>query len=230
MWVYDDGRLLWKRELHGTGGSQEAFGDVPPTTALIEQRLTPAGIGLLRSVVVSAMTGTIEISNDAMVGWNQPGVLWGATNVRLDDGRLAFVAWDDARLPGRLADPWSWLPASAWQDLRRNGFVPAKYGVCVEDFATIGVNAAEVGRVLERLPGPTIDLLQSRGTAPGAAATDARCAIVVTTSDARLVVATLQEAGVREDPDAALRYRLDEQLMVELLPIVPSGEPVCNCG
>ena len=82
MWVYDDGRLIWKRNLDSSKADESVFGAIGPTTGLLEQRLTPEGIQLLRSEALTP---------DAMIGdnWGHGlGVDWGAVSLRID-GRVS---------------------------------------------------------------------------------------------------------------------------------------------
>ena len=51
------------------------------------------------------------------------------------------------RLDERLADPESWLPASAWKDPQTRPFVPSGYSVCYEGGKGVGLS-----RVLALLP------------------------------------------------------------------------------
>jgi hypothetical protein len=129
VWLFADGRLIWKRNLEGTGS--RAFGASDPTTAVIEQRLTPEGVELMRSRVMAAGLHDIEPA-DAITDrttWHLPGALWGGLVVH-DGERLVDASWSDGELPELLADPASWIPASAWVDRRVGAYIPFRYAVC----------------------------------------------------------------------------------------------------
>lgn len=132
-WVYADGRLISDRSSSG----------------LLEQRLSPEGVELLRSEILS--TGQFghepppppppppcpkgESSGDNGCAPPQPPPLadeplqipfFITIEVR-DVGRLLRVdrASDLWRLEARLTDPGSWLPASAWADREIRAYVPS---------------------------------------------------------------------------------------------------------
>ena len=57
MWLYADGRLIWKSNLEGNARSKvwmERFGGIEPTKAVIEQHLTAEGVDLIRSDVLAS--------------------------------------------------------------------------------------------------------------------------------------------------------------------------------
>lgn len=210
VWVYSDGRLIWIRE------GNLPFGASTGSTGVLEQRLTPLGVELMRS---EASTGLHEDDPDR---WHKPGVLWGGIKVR-DGEQLVDVKWLDPELPGRLADPTSWLPASAWEDQRIGGYVPSRHAVCLEPSGLIDV-----------LPDPTKELILTRANriaGPARNSEDLRCPYRVTTEDARAIIATLDEAGLQRRP--YLRYHIPlglSQGWVEILPVLPNGDVVCDCG
>jgi hypothetical protein len=227
MWVYADGRLIWKSNLEGSGRANPAFGASGPTTAVIEQRLTPLGVELLRSEVMS----TARILSPARVGedlteWRRPGVIWGGMAIGAGDQILA-ATWSDPRLPGRLADPGSWLPASAWADQRIGGFVPARYAVC--SWQLDGHPPVAQSQLEEALGMRTKDELLSRST-PRADPSRPECSLEVATEDARAIVEAVDAAGLRPDRGTPLRYSFPMGGVLELLPILPNGDTVCNCG
>jgi hypothetical protein len=167
------------------------------------------------------------------------GVLWGGLVMR-DGGRLVQAAWLDPALPGLLAVPASWLPASAWVDQRIGAYVPSRYAVCADDFAQPKATPLERSRLIDLLPEQASQLIRTRALDPGpidSSFADPRCLHQVTTDDARAIIATLDDAPIvtREDLSLLhnpLRYRINlaAQAMVELLPVLPNGEVVCNCG
>ncbi|MGO8056018.1 hypothetical protein, partial [Rhizobium leguminosarum] len=74
----------------------------------LEQRLTPDGVELLRSEIVSA---GLEHFPPAPGPW-----IHNVIQVRIGDRLVGYHANFPERLLERLADPASWLPASAWED------------------------------------------------------------------------------------------------------------------
>ncbi len=164
--VYADGRLIWQR----LGGGADEYA-IDHTTGFLEQRLTPEGVELVRSEVLS--TGLFD---DDLNLWGTYGLYFGRIEVRNGD-RLVRVTWGDMRpdnattevrttpqqasalqrLDARLADPASWLPASAWEDPEIKPYVPAGYWVCYE--AQPG--GVGLSRVLASLPRPAEDLLRT---------------------------------------------------------------------
>jgi len=228
VWLYADGRLIWKSNLEGSGRENPAFGSNEPTTAVIEQRLSPLGVELLRSEVMAAahILGPARVGQD-LSKWDRPGVLWGGLAIGAGDQVLA-ATWSDPRLPERLADPGSWLPAGAWTDQRVGGFVPARYYMCL--WQLDGEPSLTRSELMELLPQRTKDVIDSRST-PLADPVRADCAETVSTEDARAIVETLQVAGVRPEGDVdALRYSIPMRGILELLPVLPDGDSVCNCG
>jgi hypothetical protein len=101
MWLFADGRLIWKSNLEGSGRRNEAFGSSEPTTAVIEQILTPVGVELLRSEVsaTARILGPARVGED-LIEWRRPGVIWGGMAIGAGDQILA-ATWDDSGLPGR---------------------------------------------------------------------------------------------------------------------------------
>jgi hypothetical protein len=161
VYVYADGRLISERL-----GDRSGKGDA---TGLIEQRLTPEGVELVRSEVLS--TGLFEHGTLRLVAAH--GLFGGQIEVR-DGDRLLSVTWggidpDDGsmtmltaeqasaleRLDGRLEDLGSWLPASAWEEPEIEAFVPSRYTVCFETDREVGVDAA-----MASLPRPAEDLVR----------------------------------------------------------------------
>jgi hypothetical protein len=151
MYLYADGRLIWWRE-----------GDLPASAdehAILEQRLTPEGVELLRSEMISS--GLFDRGLIFMGGEADPDPLpfWGSMAVRNGDRmvhlQLGWVYFSTEELcepadtscegdtimtaeqehalellDARLFDPASWLPASAWADQQIRTYVPSTYEVC----------------------------------------------------------------------------------------------------
>jgi hypothetical protein len=97
------------------------------STGFAEQRLTPEGVELLRSELVS--TGLFERDQPAGREPSPHNVI----QVRIG-GRLVRV---QASFPRRLPEPLrerlatleSWLPARAWEDRRIRAYVASRYGI-----------------------------------------------------------------------------------------------------
>jgi hypothetical protein len=169
-WVYADGRLISDRSSSG----------------LLEQRLSPEGLELLRSEILS--TGQFshepppppppppcpkgESSGDNGCAPPQPlpppgeplETPFGITIAVRDVGRLSRVdrASDLYRLEERLTDPASWLPASAWVDREIRAYVPSTYAVCYGGWPPD--QPIEPSRLLTLLPPAAEDLLGAKDT------------------------------------------------------------------
>ena len=241
MWVYADGRLLWKSNVEGhdvgSGIWAERFAGREPTTAVIEQRLTSAGVEMVRAeVLASAQVLGVAAAGEERSVWSRPGVLWGA--LKLGDGdRLLDAVWFDSRLPARLAYPGSWLPTDAWQDRRVGAFVPSRYAVCLQQALPAGVHGLAPVEVWDRLPEPTKNLVRSKAVedlARDRNERDPRCLYEVSTDDARAIAVALDEAGLRRESDDALSYTFPIGRrfpgVIQLLVVLPDGEAVCLCG
>jgi hypothetical protein len=179
MYLYADGRLIWWRE-----------GDLPASAdehAILEQRLTPEGVELLRSEMISS--GLFDRGLIFMGGEADPDPLpfWGLMAVRNGDRmvhlQLGWVYFSTEELcepadtscegdtimtaeqehalellDARLADPASWLPASAWADQGFKIYVPTTYRVCYGGTQ----ETIERDRLLHAIPGPVQELLEAR--------------------------------------------------------------------
>jgi len=239
MWLYADGRLIWKSNLEGSSaGWRLRFGASEPTTAVIEQRLTPEGVELLRSAAIAAGLHDRQPLGhaDDPTDWGRPGVLWGGLVMR-DGGRLVQAEWSDPALPGRLAVPASWLPASAWEDPRIGAYVPSRYAVCLQHIAPDGLPRITPAGIWDLVPEPTKNLIRSRaigGPVPDWNERDSRCLYEVSTADARAVTAALDDAGLTDgipiDDPSGLGEGVVGEGVIQILVILPNGEVVCNCG
>ncbi len=250
LWVFADGRLIWQQDANLPEGANEQ------STGYLEQRLTPAGVELLRSEIVStglfdddlALAGvsgpepflTIRVrSGDRFVrlnyGW--PGWVKDGTPIATA-AQASALAWVD----DRLTDPGSWLPASAWQDQEIRAYVPSRFQVCYGPNANLHVDAS---RILSLLPPPVEDLLRA------APRTDAPNHVVmigchdVTTEEARALADALDRAGLTKSPIEnawALGYRfeprtpiapgpIENTVFISFEPYLPDGEVTCStCG
>ena len=149
--VYADGRLISERV-----GDYNRTDEYRNSTGLLERRLTAEGVELVRAEVIS--TGLVD--HDLHLTSGQ-GLYFGQITFRTGD-RVVHVTWGDdlnwddvdpdvarqkptpkqahalIRLDARLADPESWLPASAWENPRITAFVPSRYSVCLEGKKGLG--------------------------------------------------------------------------------------------
>ncbi len=240
MWLYADGRLIWKSNLEGSSaGWRRRFGASEPTTAVIEQHLTPEGIELMRSRVMAAGLHDLEPFGTTTYPGprGRPGALWGRLAVR-DGERLVEADWSDSQLPGLLADPASWIPASAWEDRRIGAYVPSRYAVCLGQALPAGATGLAPTDLWDLLPEPTRNLIRSKALedpAPDWDEQDARCLYQVSTDDARAIVAPFDDGGIHPQPGFAFpigAFQIGHEFsgIVELLVVLPNGEVVCHCG
>jgi hypothetical protein len=164
--VYADGRVIWEKL-----GDTSSGVPTGPATGLVEQRLTPDGVELVRSEVLSVgpFRGDVHL-----VG--AYALYAGMVQVRGGDG-LVSISWGDVRpahgsppetaatdqqisalqaLDAELEDLESWLPASAWADAELRAFVPSRYSLCLQTG-----RAVELDQVLASLPRPAGDALRA---------------------------------------------------------------------
>ena len=223
-WVYADGRLIFLREADLPEGANRF------STGFLEQRLTPEGVELLRSEVVS--TDQPPPGSTPVPSYTQILVRDGDRLVRVDR------VFDLVTLVARLTDPASWLPASAWEDREIRAYVPSRYAVCLQGTAQQPI---EPSRILTLLPAPVEDLLRARGSdrfGPPDYCSD------VTTEEARALAEALDDAGLEqlrgggseEGAESAyyrLAYRVEAPVPAYIFfePILPHGEWTCApCG
>jgi hypothetical protein len=197
--VYADGRMIWQR-LDGSG--------------VLEQRLTPEGVRLVRSKVVA--TGLVDWDVHFLTGpWLYKEDIWyGSIEVRTGN-RLVHVSWGDAnhprhvprvimareqartlaRLDARLEHPAAWLPASAWADREIEPYVPSGYSVCIQ-----GKRGLDLARVLALLPPSAANVLRRQENTPqqftNRAGTFHLWCSKLTNDEARALERILDDAGI----------------------------------
>ncbi len=181
-WVYADGRLLWLR-----GGSDL---NVPAganrfSSGFLEQRLSPEGLELLRSEILSSGEFGHEpppspfpcpegesfwkygcASPQSPLGSEPLPVPYWITIEVHNVGLLVSVdrASDLERLEARLTDPALWLPAGAWADRETRAYVPSTFAVC---FGTSPpTRVTEPSRILSLLPAAAADMLRGKDRRP----------------------------------------------------------------
>ncbi len=185
VWVYADGRVIWRQE-----GGPSGVGAL--ATGLLERRLTPDGVDLVRSKVLE--TGLFE---RVLYLRSAHGLVWGA--IRIHDGEtLVGAAWccfitDKlppafpeavptatrvqatalSRLTELLADLPSSLPAEVWGSPELSAHVPSSYAVCYSRWEPPLYSSRyfEPSAVLRHLPSEARDCswrARTRRTTPSA--------------------------------------------------------------
>ena len=197
--VLADGRLIWA-----------------VSGRVLEQRLTLEGIELMRSELVGS--GLLDTPHDN--GECAAGVYDGHYQVGPDEMGSEFIGpIDDARI-ARLANPWSWLPASAWADREIKAFVPSEYSVSIINGSVDGL----------------ADQLPSASEILGSKPWERQANAVYTsfsTDDVRTLAAALEAAGFVAEigdeeatvDDDYLIYQSDDEtsnLEVHVRPRLPS--------
>jgi hypothetical protein len=256
-WVYADGRLL---TADARPVAQQSHSDLPEadnrwSSGLLEQRLTPEGVELLRSEIVS--TGLFEhdqTADDSSPHYsihNEIQVRIGDRLIRVQGKFTANSNEFPKRLRERLADPASWLPASAWEDRRLRAYVPSRYAVSYGGL----FQTTERSRILSLLPARAGDLLRDRDAVPRRRGYDGggftRTSLTyyvsdVTTEEARALVKALDDAGLKRDgglgysfeipgtsvdPPPPLKGPVRPVVFIGFSPYFPHGETLClACG
>ena len=235
-WVYADGRLI-----------------TLPSNGFLEQRLTPEGVELLRSEIVS--TGLFE--HDQPVGPSPHNVIQVRIGDRLIRHQVKGAAASDEfpkQLREKLTDPASWLPASAWEDRQIRAYVASRYSV--------GYHAQpqtlERSRILSLLPPTAEDMLRAKGAVPyygqlGYAGFPllpiTGYSSELTTEEARALAQVLDGAGLKRrktagglayffeipgtsvDPPPPEKGPVRNKVFIGLSPYLPHGESICSeCG
>jgi hypothetical protein len=253
-WVYADGRLLTADARPITLRSHS---DLPEdatrwSSGLLEQRLTPEGVELLRSEIVS--TGLFEHHEPAGRNSSPHNVIQvriGDRLVRVHGERTAASNWRNEfpkRLRERLADPASWLPASAWADRRIRAYVPSRYAIYYGGL----IQTVDRSRLLPLLPAAAEDLLGSKESVPRHGRTGdpsseypiTRYVSTLTTDEARELARALDDAGLKtpegylfEIPGTSVdllppnKGRGRNSVFIGFMPYLPHGESEClSCG
>lgn len=262
VWAYADGRLI--SQLEGNGRDKPNPESANRwSSGFLEQRLTSDGVELLRSEIVStdlfdddkelrfggqACLNFVQVRNgDPLVR-----VTWRGSHCPGPEGTLGTrtegtlgtreQAKTLERLVERLADPGSWLPASAWEDREIRAYVPARYAI---SYGAVP-QSMEASGILNLLPAPAEELLgaKDRVRTEGFYGLAGQMHAVygyssaVTTEEARTLAETLDEAGFkRSGAEYALAYTLDAPgtsgnvIDVTFEPMLPHGEATCSaCG
>ena len=229
VWVYADGRLIWRRENgpSGVGGIRTGF---------LERRLTAKSVQLFRSKAVS--TGLFDRDRGLR---SAHGLWWGSMRVRNGE-RLVSVVWGGGRaavpttrqarallrLTELVVPPASWLPASAWEDRTSRAYVPPRYAIC---FGRDG-RALEPSRIVRFLPAAARDLLRGRARTYKAFPAAVTCS-EVTIKEARALAGIFSKAGFEREPRVSGdgvwindRFRAPHPIhsvLISFEPILPHG-------
>jgi hypothetical protein len=225
-WVYADGRLI-------TLGNGNGFH---------EQRLTPDGVELFRSEIVS--TGLFDHHQPARREASPHSVIQvriGERLVRVQVGCPGCPANFPEGLGERVADAASWLPASAWKDRQMRAYVASRYAISY--FAQ--PQPLERSRVLSLLPAAAEDLLRAKDAVSEQWVQSDHYVSDLTTEEARALAQALDDAGLKpgkranelfyvfEIPGTSLdpQGRVRNELFIYFEPTLPDGEHVCSqCG
>jgi hypothetical protein len=211
-WVYTDGRLITLREKSDLPEAANRW-----SSGFLEQRLTPEGVDLLRSEIVS--TGLFDHHQPAGINSSPHNVI----QVRIGDRFVRHQGFPE-RLQERLADLESWLPASAWANRQIRAYVASRYAITYGgQFQTI-----ERSRILALLPARAEDLLRDQDAVPLHGFNPPRYVSDLTTEEARALARALDDAGLKQPTPAAGLGYLFEIPGTSVDPRPPAKGPVRN--
>ncbi len=196
--VYADGRIIWQR--YSRAGDPLVIPNRvdPLHTGLVQQRLTPQGVRLLRSRILAIGQPTDLFRHNLALGRKafekHEEVAWYQVRTRGHliyaqvlppslQPRMATVAQMRAlaRINALVANSASRLPAGAWADRTIRPYVPSHYQLVFDRFAPDPAKLASPAREMLREYQPLLD----------------HACQVVTTEQARALFAALGEAGVK---------------------------------
>ena len=213
--VYADGRVL-------------SF-EVNRVSGWLEQRLTPEGVELVRSEILS--TGLFDADVDL------PTAV-GDISVRNGDRLVAIrvASGPGVRLLLHLAALETWLPPSVWEDRAAKAYIPSSYVICVGRAGSWEA-LPDPEQVVSLFPAPLPQLAGSPRRFEDYPLVPAGLPISpdcwdVTTEQAREVVAAFFAAGIENrGPRSLLNYRFDlpepvsTAVDVNVWPVLPEGTP-----
>jgi hypothetical protein len=209
LWVLADGRLIWLKHEDLPEGANSL------STGLLEQRLTPEGVELMRSEATAAFSSDehhrcgprdYDLSYVA-AGGGLEGNVFGA-----DDEHLA-----------RVIDPWSWLPDTAWEDREIRAYVPSMYLVTFGRLRSAGPADRRFPRdqLAAQLPAAAMEVIDTKNWRE----TDIGIFYATfTTDEARALAAALDDAGLEQD-GLVNAYQLDYQFEWHGDPPAVAGDP-----
>ena len=189
--VLADGRLIWMQYADVPQGANPYF------TGLLEQRLTPEGVALMRSEFIA--TGLLDTEHrDCAAGSLYHGHLY-------ENGERpaqVLTAGANEHL-AKITDPESWLPAGAWEDREIKAFVPSQYSIVILN--------GTASSLAPELPAAAQELVLAKRWECQANPDGSRSACYAagfTTDEARALAAALEDAGfVQHEPAYELVYR-----------------------
>jgi hypothetical protein len=174
FWVFADGRVIWdRREQQVPEGAKEF------ESGLLEQRLTPEGVELLRSELVASglfdRDLTLVVPDSQLTPGGLEALIWGWAEAPRD-GRLVHLSWRSPFfsepglatatpeqvsalrwLDALFGDPQSVLPSSAWAVRKVRAYVPSRYRVCISS-----APPTEIAHLLSLLPARAEELLRDQ--------------------------------------------------------------------
>ena len=236
LWMYEDGRLIWQREAVWQREGQTDFPQAANwvSTGLLEQRLTPEGVELLRSEILASGLFERDLAliwfgpcfNYIRVGDEDPHVVtWHGFQCLQEtptlpvDAHYATAEQQDALADviRRLTDPGEWLPKNAWRDRTIRAYVPSRFAIVYG-----GPRSMDAAAILDLLPRRAQDLLRQRQ----------RTRFQALFRDGQLV-RVLDDSDLEVDQRGrqfVLSY-VGKTVHVTFEPILPHGEWTCSaCG
>lgn len=197
MYVYADGRMIWS-EFNVVEPGKEGYFPLPPQgandseTGRLEQRLTPEGVEMLRSELLSSGLfeedhSFVKKTEELTIGVLRDGQIITLHAAKADDpfGATPAEAREILRLTELLNAPEAWLPDEAWADPSIRAFVPSRYVVVIHFYSNGGRTPDDPSE----LPAPADELLRSADVVD-----DSSACQVVTTSEARRINTGLLDA------------------------------------
>ncbi len=195
--IYSDGRMIWTQYNIVGPGEGGSFPLAPQgadewETGYLEQRLTPKGVELLRSELISS--GLFEANHSFVKKTIELGIVVrrGERVVSLkastaDDpfGATQEQAREIERLTEIFKAPAAWLPYDAWADPTIRAFVPSRYVFTIHFYSNGGRSPDDPSD----LPPPADELLRSADVV-----TNSSSCQVVTAAEARRIHVEIREA------------------------------------
>jgi hypothetical protein len=194
LYLYADGRMIWQRWTHSGDPVVIPDGARMVDTSYVQQRLTPQGVQLVVSRILSTglfahnlslhvphhagMSDQVR-SGDRMVAVHALPFVDPSWNERIPKATPA-QARGLAQIAAFLADPAAWLPATAWADREVRAFVPSHYA------AAFDRSAPDMAKLPSSLRGLLIQHKQLLRHGYQ----------VVTTGEARALLQALVDAGI----------------------------------
>ena len=253
VWVYRDGRMIFQRDLR-PGTKHPPRSANRESTGFLERTLTLEGVETLRSEILA----TRLFGHDRELEMARPVPFFNNISVR-NGGRLVRVTWHQdspltlehayplatreqaatlQRLVGRVTEPETWLPSSAWRDRQARAYVPAAFEL---GFGPWPLNV-KYSDVLKRLPPTARDVLRDTKARRGRGLVGWQGDLVpaytysysVTLEQARLLRTALVDAGLEvdsRDENVVLAYLVGARhpkagaISITFVPILPHGEP-----